>query len=174
MQVMAVIAALWAKVDYRSKQMAPWHAMAKRPQSVENSLLLDYISPFFLWSIFSSLHRSHWAVAAAILGTMLVKGLYILSTALFILQPLKAVHHVLLSASDRFGGDRFNSSSVDDTPVLDWAGVLLHAVDYGPGVTSQYAVQSFNSSHAIQGMCLTPLRINFPVPDEYLPDATRN
>jgi hypothetical protein len=142
---MAVIAALWTQVDYRSKQMAPWHAMSKGPQSADNSLLLDYVSPFFLESLYSSFRRSHWAVAAAIIGTILVKLLYIISTALFVLQSLPVVHHVGLSSMDQFSGEQFSLTAVDDSAAMDWAGTLMDGLEYPLGTSSQYAIQSFKS-----------------------------
>jgi hypothetical protein len=147
---MAIIAALWSQVDYRSKQMAPWHAMSKKPQTADNSLLLDYISPFSPWAFYVALRRFHWAVAAALLGTMLVKLLYVLSTALFILQPLLVQRPIQLSM-DSFSGRKYNASLVDNTPILAWTASFLDSVSFPAGTNDQYAVQTFNASRPLPG-----------------------
>jgi hypothetical protein len=80
-----------------------------------------------------------------------VKLLYVLSTALFILQPVQVTRDVPFSSTDRFTGDYYNIASVDDTPALSWAGNLFFGVGYPVGMTYKYAVQSFNTAVPIDG-----------------------
>ncbi|EOD51132.1 hypothetical protein UCRNP2_2087 [Neofusicoccum parvum UCRNP2] len=64
--VFTSIAAFWAQVEYRSKQMVPWVLMAQGPQTAWNSLLLDYIEPMNIISLYNSFLNRHWMVVAAI------------------------------------------------------------------------------------------------------------
>jgi hypothetical protein len=132
--------------------MQPWEELAKKPQPVAKSLLLDYISPNPMVSFFRSLKHLHWPVAAVLLGSFVIKVLIVVSTGLFILNPVTLPREVSLHMTERFEFPAsFNATNVDDKAGLVYSGVSLGQIEYLPGTDADYATELFNSSKAING-----------------------
>lgn len=55
--VFTVVAALWAPVDFRIRQLTPWKNMLGTPTTGRTSVFLDYISPWIGSLIWSSLNN---------------------------------------------------------------------------------------------------------------------
>ncbi|KAJ4258021.1 hypothetical protein NW762_008158 [Fusarium torreyae] len=85
--VLVVVLSLWRRIDYYYKSAQPWRELQSGPVPTSNSLLLDYLSPFQLQSMFQALKSGHYQVAATILSFFLLKGIILVSTTLFIVQP---------------------------------------------------------------------------------------
>ncbi|KAK4222530.1 hypothetical protein QBC38DRAFT_427129 [Podospora fimiseda] len=90
--IFTVIAALWAPVDYWTKQLIPWVLMARGSVPAETSLLVDYISPLNLVSLYRSLRRKHWMVFYAVSGTLVLQFAIVISSSLFISAQV-TIHH---------------------------------------------------------------------------------
>jgi hypothetical protein len=136
--------------------MQPWEELAKKPQPVMKSLLLDYISPNPMVSFFRSLKHHHWPVAAGLLGSFVIKVLIVVSTGLFILNPLSRPREVPMQMAERFEFPaNFNATNVDDKAGLVYSGVSLGQIEYLPGTNAEYAAEIFNTSTAIKSKILT-------------------
>ena len=94
--VFVLITVFWRQVDYAAKIILPWANMAKGPCSLDRSILLDYVSPFQLVTLWRSLRNRDWLISLTILIFFLLKILTIVSTGLFNLEPV----HVELSEQD--------------------------------------------------------------------------
>ncbi|KAJ9630111.1 hypothetical protein H2204_008766 [Knufia peltigerae] len=86
--VFIVIAAFWTQVEFRTMQMMPWIVMSKDQVPADESVLLDYVSMWNLVAMFKAAKRKHWVVSVAVLGTLLIKVLIVLSTGLFVKQDI--------------------------------------------------------------------------------------
>ena len=122
--------------------------MRQKPQTAENSLLLDYVSPWNVITMFTSFKATHFVVTITILGSLVIKVLTIASTGLFILQEV-TLHGVSadLVLLDKFDGSSYESSRVDGSASLTVAGISALNLTFPVGTTDQYAFQDF----ALQG-----------------------
>ncbi|KAI1291624.1 hypothetical protein F5Y03DRAFT_30422 [Xylaria venustula] len=83
--LLTIIVSFWRQVDYYCKISQPWMSMGFRIADARKSLLLDYVSPFELKSLYKATKNRHWAVAASNLGFVILKFITVISTVL--LQP---------------------------------------------------------------------------------------
>lgn len=151
-QVLTIVAAFWGQVEYRVKQLQPWMNMARGPASGEDSVLLDYISPWNVTALLTSLRKRHHMVTLAILGSLLIKVLIIFSTSLFALrESTSQKSNVQMIATDRFDTSEViylqtgqTGKVVDDRPYMTTIGMNLFGSRLPPGTTDQYAFQSFD------------------------------
>lgn len=121
--------------------------MSNGPQPASKSVLLDYLSVWNILALVQSLNNGHYMVSTAVIGSISVKLLTILSTGLFALQLVSVENSSApLVATDRFDGSKYNSTFVDARPMYATFGVQNLNMSYPIGTTSQYAVQTFNAS----------------------------
>ncbi|KAI0549248.1 hypothetical protein F4679DRAFT_547958 [Xylaria curta] len=80
------VAALWARTEYQSKLVAPWIRLSQNPAPASCTLLLDYISQFSLFAIFTSLNKRDFLVSIAITVSFILKILIVMSTSLISLS----------------------------------------------------------------------------------------
>ena len=64
--------------------MTPWQQMSKGFTSPEQSVLLDYLSPWNVVALGKARKAKHYAVAIATSGTLLTQLLVLISTGLFV------------------------------------------------------------------------------------------
>ncbi len=85
--------------------MAPWKVMWQGPAPTARTVLLDYLSPMNIVALFTSIEASDLLVALAIVASLLIKLLTIVSTGLFALRELTAVSdpQASLNLSNKFG-----------------------------------------------------------------------
>ncbi|RAH42332.1 DUF3433 domain-containing protein [Aspergillus brunneoviolaceus CBS 621.78] len=145
---LTIVAALWGQVEYRTKQLMPWRAMAHSgPQPASRSLLLDYVSEWNVIALFRSMRHGDWAVVLAILGTLLIKLLTVASTGLFMLQTVWMEHAAAeLHHQARFAGLGYNGSLVDGSAATVVAGARWQELPYPVGTTEEHAFQPFTAS----------------------------
>ncbi|KAL1633635.1 hypothetical protein SLS56_002783 [Neofusicoccum ribis] len=140
------IAALWAQVEYRSKQLMPWNALQRAPQRAENSLLLDYVDPMNVVSLFHSARKSHFFVTVAIAGALTAQLMVVLSSGLFeAVSVIVVKDDAALMTTEVFTGLYHNT--ITSKPATVTYGRLLYNLSYPLGTTQDYAYQLFNTSH---------------------------
>ncbi|KAH4044028.1 hypothetical protein HBH69_234610 [Parastagonospora nodorum] len=148
--VLTIIAAFWTQVEYRTRQMQPWEEMAKGPQSVANSLLLDYISPNPVLAFIRSCKNRHLPVTLTLFASFLLKVLIVISTGVFTRRLVLLPQPLPISPMEQFQFSGHNASKVDDVAGLASVGPLLNEIDYLPGTNAEYAVELFRSSNQVQ------------------------
>lgn len=148
--MLTIVGAFWSQVEYRVKQVKPWQILKQGPANADESVLLDYVSPWNILAIFKSLKAGHHIVTITILNTLLLRLLIVFSTGLLLLQDV-VVQNIpaQLVATDQFDHNEFNASSVDATPTLTVSGISLLDLNFPPGTSSDYAYQSFNLSNTM-------------------------
>lgn len=142
--LLMVVVALWRQVDYTCRRLVPWEELGGQVNT-QRSLLLDYISPLLLTSLFRAIKFRHWCVVTSLVGFMLLKLITIFSTGLLVLSSthlsdqyahLQASH--ILSAKSHCGtGYEFcNYTDLSIDPVLDYYAILNNRLPYPQGTTS--------------------------------------
>jgi hypothetical protein len=87
--ILTIIATFWSRVEFQSKQNAPWQSMLNAPQPAEKSVLLDYISdmqPVAMWKAFKN---KHLIVFSGVSCSLLLQLMIVFSTGLFSLEEVK-------------------------------------------------------------------------------------
>ncbi|KAF2149794.1 hypothetical protein K461DRAFT_34005 [Myriangium duriaei CBS 260.36] len=82
--VLTLTMGLWKPVVYSCKLLQPWKQLQRGPSSAKRSLLLDYVSPLEIVSLFKSVHMWHVSVFSAITVGILLRIATIASTGLLI------------------------------------------------------------------------------------------
>ncbi len=146
---MTILAAFWSKIEYRTKQLAPWKQMSKGFAPATRTLLLDFVSPLGIVALPLAIRTRQFAVIISIIGSFLLQVTIVLSTGLLILRDLPIQHtRAQLIASDGFDATAFNSSAVDTRSYLNVFAVADLNQSFPEGTTDLYAFQSSNSSRA--------------------------
>ena len=138
------IVALWRQVDYACRRLAPWEELAQEQTNEEKSLLLDYISPFLLTSLYRAIKFRHWSVVASLLGFMLLKVITVFSTGLLVLSStqLHDYGHVfetssIVSAKSYCGDTKpCNYTKAANNLGLEYQAILEGRLPYPLGTTS--------------------------------------
>ena len=127
--------------------MLPWAELARGPVTAEKSLLLDYISPSLLVSIWKAIKQRHWLILATVSGFVLIKAMTVISTGLLVLENVlvadRAGHFQLDNA---FDASTFAHGQGADSESADIVyGVFSHRLIYPPGTTATQAFQTFQA-----------------------------
>lgn len=144
--ILTLYLALWNRVDYRVRQMAPWTVLHDQlPVPASRSIFLDYISPTVPEILWNSLMNGDFAVTASTLVVMLVTILIVVSTSLLSLVPRPVtLTGIPYQTTLRFVNNETNN--LTDQSMLP--GNIIDAIDtlnlsYPLGATSQHAYQPF-------------------------------
>jgi len=148
-----ILAIHWNKLDYHTRAFMPWKLMSEKPHSVDQSLLLDYVSGNLLSVLSGSIRRRHVPVIISTVGSLTILLVTVFSTGLFVLQSTTIHKRTPVSVSSTFDGARFNTSVVDVFPVLATSSTLSGnlSMQYPPNTNADYAVESFNLKTALDG-----------------------
>ncbi|KAJ5803209.1 uncharacterized protein N7503_005659 [Penicillium pulvis] len=145
--ILTIIAALWARVEFQAKSSAPWQAMSEKPEEPEKSVLLDYISAMQPVAMVKAMRNRHYAVAAGIACSLLLRLLIIVSTSLFSLEEVQ------VSKSNipiQFQGN-ITTLNVSDfstafsTPFNTLNGIVFENVSYMDGTTANLSFPTFSA-----------------------------
>ncbi|KAK6951119.1 hypothetical protein Daesc_007649 [Daldinia eschscholtzii] len=105
--VFTIIASLWRQVDYHCKLSQPWSAMRQGPEVPSKTVLLDYISPLQTTSLWRAFKNKHWAVVLSILGSIILQGIIVTSTTVFIPSPTTLTGTFSATITTRFNGTEY-------------------------------------------------------------------
>ncbi|KKY36994.1 hypothetical protein UCDDA912_g02999 [Diaporthe ampelina] len=144
---LTAVAALFSRVEYQSKILAPWQRISKQPAAASKSLLLDYVSQFQPFTIYSSLRNKDFVVSAGAMVSVLLKIMIILSTGLITLS-LTAVSEseIPMVLQNSFVDDDTMLRSAGTLPRYFMLGLLNDTVDYPPGISKDFAFQTVETS----------------------------
>lgn len=143
--VLVLVTVGWRQVDYAAKSLQPWAEMAKGQATADQSLLLDYVTPFQAVALIRALRNRHFVVASTITVFFLLKCLTIISTGLSSLDQVdRNSTDVVMQLSNSFTGDNYEHAAfVDSRAAYTVYGVQSLNLSYPSGTTAQYAVQLF-------------------------------
>ncbi|KAK0638492.1 hypothetical protein B0T16DRAFT_462269 [Cercophora newfieldiana] len=136
------IAAIWAPIEYRTKQLEPWVLMSQTFRPARDGFLLDYVDQLNILALPGSLCRRHWrafsGIAAAfviVIATVASSGLLVSSSVTVHRQsaPLVAQDAFSVTALPRAGA----------RPAINTYGVMASNLSFPIGTIDQYAFQWF-------------------------------
>lgn len=107
-----IVVAIISRIDFWTKTLMPWKALALGPESPHETVLVDYISEFQIVSLIAAFKRIHVPVIATVTAYVFSLGLAIASTGLFFTQPRRL--------SDQFPTARVQSFDISalDTSII--------------------------------------------------------
>lgn len=143
---LTLIAALFSRVEYQAKLMAPWERLSKHSALAEKNLLLDYISPLQPVAIYESLKNRDFVVSATTVISLVIKMLIVLSSGLITLSRI-AVHHAVvpMELQGAFVDDVAPLQAGHSFPYWIMHG-LIEGSSYPAGISHEFAYQSVQSN----------------------------
>jgi len=140
----ALLAAFWAPVEYRVKQMAPWVAMADTFRPAEQGLLVNYVDRISFTGLFVSTRKRHWLVCLGIAASFIIQGATVASSGLFTSSSIITRREDAQLVTD----EAFSVQKLVPTgpgPTIDIYAVITSNLSYPAGTTGQYAFQQFSA-----------------------------
>jgi len=143
--VLTLVAAIWSRVEYQAKLVAPWVRLSQQPAPADRTILLDYLSDFLPYSVVKAAKNRDYLVSAASAVAILVKTLIIISTGLITLSwtPVKMESYPM-TLQDRFVNDA-SRLGANALPFYMMTGTAENNLSYPDGIYQSYAFQSMHS-----------------------------
>jgi hypothetical protein len=135
-----ICGACWSRVAYRVLQMQPWRMILRANGSMSEALLVDYVTPIPLASLFKAIKAKHLLVAMALLTTMSLQLITVLSTSLFGIEYLLLQRDVTIRLLDSITGVDHDFSAVGGGPDLTIYSIQNTNLTFPEGTTSLHAV----------------------------------
>jgi hypothetical protein len=144
--ILTIIATFWSRVEFQSKQNAPWQSMLEAPQPAEKSVLLDYVSdmqPVTMWKAFKN---KHLLVFSGVSCTLLLQLMIVFSTGLFSLDEVQ-VHkqNVPIQLQNMFSTKDSTLSTVGSQPYDIINGIAFDNLTYPLGTNADLTFQEFSA-----------------------------
>lgn len=144
--ILTIVTTLWSRVEFQTKQSAPWQALYESPQPAEKSVLLDYVSDMQPVAIWRALKNKHFAVASAASCSLLLRLLIIFSTGLFSLNEVPVQkNNVPIQVHDRFSAQSSTLATAGSQPYDILNGILFKNLTYPIGTTKNITFQEFSA-----------------------------
>lgn len=166
--ILVLVTAYWRLVDYNCKALTPWAELAKGPADADRSLLLDYVSPFLGFTVFTAARRGHFSVSLTGFGFLLSKLVTIASTGLFFptIVPSEPVE-VTLSQATRFNNITNFTGSHDPGvwPFYTAYAILEKGYPLSEGADTTHVYETFrptndtsasNATYQVEASALVP------------------
>ncbi|EXJ56162.1 hypothetical protein A1O7_09093 [Cladophialophora yegresii CBS 114405] len=147
--ILTVTLAFWSRIEYRSKQLAPYILLNSDPASTHQAVHLDYVSPIAPTTISQAVRNCNVLVALASVSSLLVTLLIVVSTSLLGLRSFQLDQTgIKMAVSDSFVK---SVSSLPDSPVSQMPFYVYDAINnltlkYPAGTTASFAYQNFTSA----------------------------
>ncbi|PNS20469.1 hypothetical protein CAC42_5919 [Sphaceloma murrayae] len=150
--ILTILAALWNQLDYQMRRNAPLVKMSRSRLLANDSVLLDYLSPWDPQALILGINRKDWHVSLSILGSLVIRLLIVLSTGLFVLKyPAVPIPISLLATDDFSFADLATNASYDVTIGNNALRPPVYNTSYPDGTNAMYASQSFGTIAATVG-----------------------
>jgi hypothetical protein len=143
--------AFWSRIEYRSKQLAPYILLHGNPASIDQAVHLDYVSPIAPTTIYQAIRNRNVLVALASISSLLVTLLIVVSTGLLGLVSFQLEQTgISMTVSDSFMN---KVSSLPSYPGVQMPFYVYDAIHnltlrYPAGTTASFAYQNFTSADA--------------------------
>ena len=139
-----IVASLWTKVEYHTKQLAPWRALANGPSTAKQTLLRDYVSAWTARGLTSSVEAGDYDVTLSIAGALLLQLLVVFSTGLLALEQRNiSEDNFALTTTTKFSNI---TREVTARPFSNALANQLYGLDQPYGATDTFAYQTLNTN----------------------------
>ncbi|KAI1617029.1 hypothetical protein EDD36DRAFT_461890 [Exophiala viscosa] len=154
-----IVGACWARVAYRTLQMQPWRMIARDPTSTSKALLVDYVTPIALKSLFKAARARHFLAVLVLLVSLALQIVTILSTGLFEVEYVSIQKHGPISLIDTITGASHDFSNIGAGPALTIYSVQNTNLSYPEGTTSAHAVPKLSYSDVSNATLVAPVGV---------------
>ncbi|KAI1126924.1 hypothetical protein F5Y10DRAFT_243779 [Nemania abortiva] len=144
---LTAIAALWARTEYQSKLVAPWVRLSQHAIPVSRTLLLDYISPLSLFTLFNSWRNKDHIVSITVAVSTLIKVVILISSGLISLSLTSVSggsHPMVLQ--DRFVDNNTRLATTGNLASYIIHGLAARNLTPPEGISGNYAFQSVQTN----------------------------
>lgn len=153
-----LIISLWRQLDYNCKVITPWYGLLQSKQKASRSILLDYISPLQVVTLYQAIVNHHTAVVFTTLGFFTLKLITIASTGLLVINFVHVTTSQDLLTTTRFNypriGDTLSGSNLT-SPIYRAYGYLIQDMPFVDGVTANTTYQSITIPSGIKSRNVT-------------------
>ncbi|GAW27135.1 hypothetical protein SAMD00023353_7400150 [Rosellinia necatrix] len=145
---LTVVAAVWSRIEYQSKLAAPWirlwrNRRSKHAVPASRTLLLDYISQFSVFTIVSSFRNRDFVVFIALVVSVFIKVLIVLSSGLISLRLTDVARDSYpMVLETEFIDDNTRLNTTGNLAWYVMTGLASHTLTLPEGISSEYAFQS--------------------------------
>lgn len=144
--LLTAVAALWARLEYQAKLVAPWLRLARPAEPVSATLLLDYVSPLVPVVVVRAGRRRDFAVLLATTVSLLLKVLVLLSTGLLSLSSTAMSRDALsMTLLNRFVDDGARLGDSGSVASYIMRGLAADNLTLPDGLSSDYAFPSVHT-----------------------------
>lgn len=144
--ILTLVASFWTRLECQTKTAAPWLKMARGYITARQSLLLDYLSQFQLFSIVSAINNGDYTVAAATTNSLLIRVLLVLSTSLCSVSPTQVVRsNVPLTLRSEFVNSLSGLTGNGSLAYANFASMMRFGTSLPQGTSDKYAYQLIES-----------------------------
>jgi hypothetical protein len=139
--ILVVIVSLWRQVDFWCKKLVPWQELRNGNATSTRSILLDYVSPLQVTSLWHALQLRHVSVIVTITGFALLKVITIISTGLMMVGlTQRPLSNTTLMAITNLNGSTYptvNHVNVNEPPDVVYTAyaVMNNLLPYAEGTS---------------------------------------
>ncbi|KAJ5176875.1 uncharacterized protein N7482_002752 [Penicillium canariense] len=154
--ILTIVATFWSRVEFQSKQIAPWQSMLQAPQPADKSVLLDYISDMQPVAMWKSFKNKQLVVFSGVTCSMLVQLMIVFSTSLFSLQEVHVLQkNVTIQLHDMFTTQNSTLEAVGSQPYDIINGIVFDNLTYPGGTNANLAFQEFSAPNVSSSAIVT-------------------
>ncbi|KAH8163498.1 hypothetical protein CIB48_g4738 [Xylaria polymorpha] len=149
--MLTLIASFWARVEYQTKSTSPWSRMVKGPALSQHSILLDYVSQFQLFSIYTATKNRDYSVALSSLVSLILRVTIVISTSLIVLSPIEVPNKpVRVTIKEKFIDDENKWQNLGEVAYPTISESFSYNVSLPDGISKSSAYQTVEAnSHNI-------------------------
>ncbi|KAH7110092.1 hypothetical protein B0J11DRAFT_207980 [Dendryphion nanum] len=147
------ISGCWFLTESNAKRLAPWRAMAKRPTSAAGSLLLDYISPLQIVTLYKSLKNRDFEVWLAVAVSFCLNLLIILSNGIFTVeqQTIRAINATFSLRTSLNTNFDTNATWGSGSGLSTAFAISKYGLQYPRGTSKDFVYQAVDTSRLLPG-----------------------
>lgn len=133
----------------------PWLLMSHGFAPASKTILLDYISPWNVVSLFKASRQKHFLVVLAVAGMLLIKLAAVFSTALFSVSTIEVATRQSFTVTTELGGSvNWTLPSLTAFNMLPVAAAFgINQLNMSPpvGISANHAFQVFQDEDLVDG-----------------------
>ncbi len=146
--ILTLVTVLWARVEFQTKNAAPWLRMAKGPSNVDKTLLLDYLSLSQPRAIFRATRNGDYTVACATIISLLLRISVVVSTALISVIYYSGVdENAPITIQSEFVNSAATLANSGSLALFTMLGLQQDNLAFPDGLSTQFAFQQFASDY---------------------------
>jgi hypothetical protein len=152
--ILTLLAAVFSRIEYQTKLVAPWRRLAgTHPGCPDCTLLLDYVSDFQPCAVFKALWYRDFAVSITSTVALIIKAMIVISTGLFTIHRVTGRHdNYPTTLVDRFVNSTALLEQNSTIPEAMMESLIKKSMNPPDGIFPTYAVPSLNISNLKDGV----------------------